>query len=85
MINSQVRETDILYFIDSDCWASDPHNRPSFEDILQRLDDIVHSPFSDTPHESFHTMQDCWRKEIEEVLHGLCSKEKVFIKPFIQS
>ncbi|XP_075233951.1 mitogen-activated protein kinase kinase kinase 11-like isoform X1 [Lycorma delicatula] len=59
-----------------DCWNSDPHRRPPFEHILAALDDIVHSAFTQTPHESFHTMQDDWRHEIEEVLHGLCMKEK---------
>lgn len=59
------------------CWDSDPHLRPSFEDILQALDAIVHSAFTQTPHESFHTMQDGWRLEIEQVLDGLRMKEKV--------
>lgn len=30
-----------------------------------------------TPHESFHIMQDDWRQEIEEVLLELRRKEKV--------
>lgn len=58
------------------CWDSDPHMRPGFEDILSALDAIVHSSFTQTPHESFHTMQDDWRLEIEEVLDGLRMKEK---------
>ncbi|PSN40611.1 Mitogen-activated protein kinase kinase kinase 21 [Blattella germanica] len=61
------------------CWHSDPHFRPSFEDILQALDVIVHSAFTQTPHESFHTMQEDWKLEIEEVLLGLRMKEKVLI------
>ncbi|XP_073980881.1 mitogen-activated protein kinase kinase kinase slipper isoform X2 [Rhodnius prolixus] len=61
-----------------DCWASDSHLRPSFEDILKRLDMIVQSGFSQTPYESFHTMQDGWKLEIEEVLHDLRNKESVF-------
>ncbi|XP_054260814.1 mitogen-activated protein kinase kinase kinase 11-like isoform X2 [Macrosteles quadrilineatus] len=59
-----------------DCWESDPHLRPGFEEILLSLDAIVHSAFTQTPHESFHTMQDGWRIEIEEVLNGLRMKEK---------
>ncbi|KAJ9601331.1 hypothetical protein L9F63_000512, partial [Diploptera punctata] len=55
---------------------SSPHLRPSFDDILQALDAIVHSAFTQTPHESFHTMQEDWKLEIEEVLHGLRMKEK---------
>lgn len=63
----------------SECWESDPHGRPSFEQILEDLDHIVHSSFTQTPHESFHTMQDDWRQEIEEVLLELRRKEKVCI------
>ncbi|GJQ82318.1 hypothetical protein Trydic_g392 [Trypoxylus dichotomus] len=58
------------------CWESDPHRRPTFEEILNDLDRIVHSSFTQTPHESFHTMQDDWRQEIEEVLLDLRRKEK---------
>lgn len=60
----------------SACWASDSHARPGFAEILIALDE-VRSAFAATPHESFHTMQDDWRLEIEEVLHGLRMKEKV--------
>lgn len=58
------------------CWASDSHGRPGFIEILDLLDE-VRSSFAATPHESFHTMQEDWRLEIEEVLHGLRMKEKV--------
>ncbi|KAK9511895.1 hypothetical protein O3M35_000461 [Rhynocoris fuscipes] len=58
-----------------DCWSSDSHLRPSFETILERLDSIVQSGFSQTPYESFHTMQDGWKLEIEEVLLELRNKE----------
>ncbi|XP_011869843.1 PREDICTED: mitogen-activated protein kinase kinase kinase 11-like [Vollenhovia emeryi] len=57
------------------CWASDSHARPGFMDILVALDE-VRSAFAATPHESFHTMQENWRLEIEQVLHGLRMKEK---------
>ncbi|XP_076252748.1 mitogen-activated protein kinase kinase kinase 10-like isoform X1 [Rhynchophorus ferrugineus] len=58
------------------CWESDPHNRPTFEQILQDLDHIFNSSFTKTPHESFHNLQDDWRQEIEEVLLELRRKEK---------
>lgn len=58
------------------CWASDSHARPGFTEILIALDE-VRSAFAATPHESFHTMQEDWRQEIEQVLHGLRMKEKV--------
>ncbi|XP_050454183.1 mitogen-activated protein kinase kinase kinase 11-like isoform X2 [Cataglyphis hispanica] len=57
------------------CWASDSHARPGFTDILTALDEVCNA-FAATPHESFHTMQEDWRLEIEEVLHGLRMKEK---------
>lgn len=59
------------------CWEIDPHKRPQFKVIAKQLDDIVKSGFMQTPHESFHNMQDCWKKEIAEVLHELRLKEKV--------
>lgn len=59
------------------CWESDPHRRPTFEEILDSLNLILQSSFMQTPHESFHIMQDDWRQEIEEVLLDLRRKEKV--------
>lgn len=61
------------------CWEQDPHKRPSFKEILQELDVIAQSGFGETPNESFHTMQDGWKKEINEVLRELRNKEKVRI------
>lgn len=37
----------------------------------------MQSGFTQTPYESFHTMQDDWRLEIEEVLDELRNKESV--------
>lgn len=65
----------------SGCWEQDPHKRPSFKEILQELDVIACSGFGETPNESFHTMQDGWRKEINEVLFELRKKEKVSKTP----
>lgn len=61
----------------SECWELDPHKRPSFKDVLSNLEDIQRSAFSQTPNESFHKLQDGWKKEINEVLQDLCKKEKV--------
>ncbi|XP_015435511.1 PREDICTED: mitogen-activated protein kinase kinase kinase 10-like isoform X1 [Dufourea novaeangliae] len=62
-------------FLMEACWSSDSHSRPGFVAILVALDE-VRSAFAATPHESFHTMQEDWRLEIEQVLHGLRMKEK---------
>lgn len=64
-------------FVFAACWEIDSHKRPQFKSILRDLEEIVASGFLQTPHESFHNMQDCWKKEIAEVLHELRLKEKV--------
>lgn len=61
------------------CWSNDPHKRPTFKEIQHELDKIVRSGFTETPNESFHTMQDGWKKEIAEVLEELRIKEKVSV------
>ncbi|XP_052748833.1 mitogen-activated protein kinase kinase kinase 11 isoform X2 [Galleria mellonella] len=58
------------------CWHSNPRERPPFPEILEQLEHIRQSEFTRAPHESFHTMQDGWRIEIEEVLRDLRRKEK---------
>lgn len=60
-----------------ECWNPEPHERPSFHDILGLLDDIASSPFVKTPHESFHVMQNDWKHEIEEMFEELRLKEQV--------
>ncbi|KOB75889.1 Uncharacterized protein OBRU01_06468, partial [Operophtera brumata] len=60
----------------SACWHSNPRERPLFPAILEQLARIEQSEFTRAPHESFHTMQDGWRLEIEEVLRDLRRKEK---------
>ncbi|XP_064098725.1 mitogen-activated protein kinase kinase kinase 21-like [Macrobrachium nipponense] len=57
------------------CWELDPHARPTFEVILKKLDEISRSNFTQTPHESFHTMQGHWKVEIEEKVNEIRMKE----------
>lgn len=59
------------------CWELDPHKRPKFQDILKELEKVESSGFLLTPHDSFHTLQDGWKKEIAEVLEELKLKESV--------
>ncbi|KAK3093744.1 hypothetical protein FSP39_019606 [Pinctada imbricata] len=59
-----------------DCWNQESSSRPSFQEILMRLEEIARSPFMTTPQESFHTMQEDWRQEIEAMFDELRSKEK---------
>lgn len=69
----------VFVFSVSDCWHQEPHERPAFFEILQRLHDIASSSFISTPRDSFHTMQEDWRLEIEQMFDELRSREKVSI------
>ncbi|XP_030564616.1 uncharacterized protein LOC115765266 isoform X3 [Drosophila novamexicana] len=60
------------------CWESDPHRRPDFKKIIEQLESSACSKFTLTPQESFHHLQELWKKEIAEVLHDLREKEKRF-------
>jgi len=60
------------------CWNSEPHERPSFQDVIKLLDDIKRSPFVLTTHESFRDLQEDWHQEIEEMFQELRTKEKVY-------
>ena len=61
----------------ADCWDQESHERPTFQNIIKRLDEIATSPFVTTPQDSFHTMQEDWRLEIEQMFDELRSREKV--------
>ncbi|XP_015926880.1 mitogen-activated protein kinase kinase kinase 11 [Parasteatoda tepidariorum] len=58
------------------CWNPDPHQRPSFDVLLKELEIISRSSFMNTPHESFHSEQEKWKCEIQEMFHELRLKEK---------
>ncbi|XP_071788407.1 mitogen-activated protein kinase kinase kinase 9-like isoform X2 [Asterias amurensis] len=59
-----------------ECWNPEPHQRPSFAEILNHLREIAESPFIDTPHESFRSMQQDWKQEIQEMFDEIRLKEK---------
>uniref|UniRef100_A0A3Q2Y9C5 mitogen-activated protein kinase kinase kinase n=1 Tax=Hippocampus comes TaxID=109280 RepID=A0A3Q2Y9C5_HIPCM len=58
------------------CWSSDPHSRPPFANILDRLTTIEESGFFEMPAESFCSLQDDWKVEIQEMFDQLRTKEK---------
>ncbi|XP_064621330.1 mitogen-activated protein kinase kinase kinase 10-like isoform X2 [Lineus longissimus] len=58
------------------CWDPEPHERPTFRDIMDILEEIAVSSFVDTPQDSFHTMQEDWKLEIQQMFDELRSKEK---------
>ena len=59
------------------CWESNSQMRPTFRMILTDLQTIAESKFTMVPDESFHSMQDDWRLEIQAMFDDLRAKEKV--------
>ncbi|KAM7050047.1 mitogen-activated protein kinase kinase kinase 21 isoform 1-T1 [Molossus nigricans] len=59
-----------------ECWQQDPHIRPSFALILEQLTAIEGAVMTDLPQESFHSMQDDWKLEIQQMFDELRTKEK---------
>ncbi|XP_036309262.2 mitogen-activated protein kinase kinase kinase 21 [Pipistrellus kuhlii] len=59
-----------------ECWQPDPHIRPSFALILQQLAAIEGAVLAEMPPESFHSMQDDWKLEIQQMFDELRTKEK---------
>ncbi|XP_048475702.1 mitogen-activated protein kinase kinase kinase 11-like [Rhincodon typus] len=60
----------------ADCWDQDPHHRPQFAAILEQLMAIEEQALLDIPQESFHSMQDDWKLEIQSMFNELRAKEK---------
>lgn len=60
----------------SDCWHQTPQYRPTFAGIIKSLEEVQLSSFMTTPQDSFHTLQEDWRLEIEEMFDELRSREK---------
>ncbi|XP_056617507.1 mitogen-activated protein kinase kinase kinase 21 isoform X1 [Triplophysa dalaica] len=58
-----------------DCWEQDPHIRPSFSAILEQLTAIEEAVMATMPQDSFHSMQEDWRVEIQEMFDELRTKE----------
>ncbi|XP_008561843.1 PREDICTED: mitogen-activated protein kinase kinase kinase MLK4-like, partial [Galeopterus variegatus] len=59
-----------------ECWEQDPHIRPSFALILEQLTAIEGAVMAEMPQESFHSMQDDWKLEIQQMFNELRTKEK---------
>ncbi|XP_015745389.2 mitogen-activated protein kinase kinase kinase 11, partial [Python bivittatus] len=60
----------------TECWQQDPHARPSFASILAQLTVLETQVLYDLPQESFHSMQDDWKVEIQDMFDELRAKEK---------
>uniref|UniRef100_A0A670JY88 mitogen-activated protein kinase kinase kinase n=1 Tax=Podarcis muralis TaxID=64176 RepID=A0A670JY88_PODMU len=60
----------------AECWEQDPHRRPTFASILSQLTVLETQVLHDMPQESFHSMQDDWKVEIQDMFDELRAKEK---------
>lgn len=61
----------------SACWAQDPHHRPSFSSILTQLTALEQQVKEEMPQDSFHSLQEDWKLEIQGMFDELRAKEKV--------
>lgn len=59
-----------------ECWNPDAHSRPSFTSILEQLVAIEQSSMFQMPLESFHSLQEDWKVEIQQMFSDLRTKEK---------
>ncbi|KAK1330201.1 hypothetical protein QTO34_010387 [Cnephaeus nilssonii] len=59
-----------------ECWDPDPHGRPDFGSILKQLEVIEQSALFQMPLESFHSLQEDWKLEIQHMFNDLRTKEK---------
>lgn len=66
----------------SGCWDQDPHHRPSFASILAQLCALEQQVMEEMPQDSFHSLQDDWRLEIQGMFDELRAKEKVCVCVF---
>ncbi|XP_043917845.1 mitogen-activated protein kinase kinase kinase 10-like [Protopterus annectens] len=60
----------------SECWDQDPHRRPTFATILDQLTALEEQVLNEMPPDSFHSMQDDWKLEIQGMFEELREREK---------
>ncbi|XP_031440521.1 mitogen-activated protein kinase kinase kinase 11 [Clupea harengus] len=60
----------------SECWDQDPHRRPSFASILDQLTALELQVREEMPQDSFHSLQEDWKLEIQHMFDELRAKEK---------
>lgn len=61
----------------TECWDQDPHRRPNFSSILTQLTALERQVKEEMPQDSFHSLQDDWKLEIQRMFDELRAKEKV--------
>lgn len=61
----------------TECWDQDPHHRPNFASILVQLTALERQVVEEMPQDSFHSLQEDWKLEIQDMFDELRAKEKV--------
>ncbi|XP_069015237.1 mitogen-activated protein kinase kinase kinase 11 [Embiotoca jacksoni] len=60
----------------SECWDQDPHRRPNFSSILAQLTALEQQVKEEMPQDSFHSLQEDWKLEIQDMFDEIRAKEK---------
>ncbi|XP_068163999.1 mitogen-activated protein kinase kinase kinase 11 isoform X2 [Antennarius striatus] len=60
----------------AECWDQDPHRRPNFSSILNQLTALERQVKEEMPQDSFHSLQEDWKLEIQDMFDELRAKEK---------
>ncbi|KAK6323115.1 hypothetical protein J4Q44_G00054540 [Coregonus suidteri] len=60
----------------AECWDQDPHHRPNFASILVQLTALERQVMEEMPQDSFHSLQEDWKLEIQDMFDELRAKEK---------
>ncbi|XP_026209297.1 mitogen-activated protein kinase kinase kinase 11 [Anabas testudineus] len=60
----------------AECWDQDPHRRPNFSSILAQLTALEQQVKEEMPQDSFHSLQEDWKLEIQDMFDELRAKEK---------
>uniref|UniRef100_A0A3B3Q5A9 Mitogen-activated protein kinase kinase kinase 11 n=1 Tax=Paramormyrops kingsleyae TaxID=1676925 RepID=A0A3B3Q5A9_9TELE len=71
------RGSDSRSSLPAECWDQDPHGRPSFAAVLAQLSALEHRVLDEMHQDSFHSLQDGWKLEIQGMFDELRAKEKV--------
>lgn len=66
-----------LCVCETECWDQDPHRRPNFSSILTQLTALERQVKEEMPQDSFHSLQEDWKLEIQDMFDKLRAKEKV--------
>ena len=74
----------IIQIFSLDCWKIYPDERPTFSDLLKQINTIIEMNYrtNEVNHielndESYQSLQNDWRQEIQDIFNELKEKEQV--------